>query len=244
MNSPVLEMLEFTATSLRDVDAVLVADVNWRVAAGDFWCVSGAGGSGKSEFLLLAAGLLAPLRGTLKLFGEELPETEEAQLEQRLKLGFVFDGGNLFNHLTVAENLALPLRYHRELSVSELSERVETLLEFAELTPWANSTPGALGRNWQKRAGLMRAVALQPELLLLDNPLGGADARHAAWWQTTLGQLAAGHWSMPDKRATTLVVTTDDAQLWQNRARQFARLQDGRFEVPTKEVLAAAITKG
>ena len=244
MNPPVLEMLGFTAMSVRDPDVTLVADVNWRINAGDFWCVSGAGGSGKSDFLMLAAGLLSPVRGVVKTFGEELPDDEAAELEQRLKLGFVFDGGNLFNQLTVAENVALPLRYHRELSANELSERVETLLELAELTPFAHTTPGALGRNWRKRAGLARALALQPELLLLDNPLGGADARHVAWWQTTLGQLAAGHWFMPNKRATTLAVTTDDAQLWQGQARQFARLQDGQFEVLTKEVLADAITKG
>ncbi len=243
-NSTIIEMTGVVSGALRDTDTIIVEGADWRVAADDFWCVVGAGGSGKSDFLMMAAGLLAPVRGTLKLFGEELQDFEEAQLQQRLKLGFVFDGGSLFNNLTLAENIALPLRYHRELSASELSDRVAVLLELAELTPWANSTPGTLGRNWQKRAGLVRALALSPELLLLDNPLGGADARHAAWWLDVVGQLAAGHWSMPDKRATTIVVTADDARPWHAHARQFARLHEGRFEVTTKEMLADPIAKG
>jgi ABC-type sulfate/molybdate transport systems ATPase subunit len=239
MNSPLLELLGVSANFQRDAETPLVTDANWRVAAGDFWCVSGAGGAGKTDFLMLAAGLLMPICGMVKWFGEEFPEDEAAQLQQRLKVGLVFDGGNLFNHLTVAENVALPLRYHRELSPSELAERVATLLEFAELTPFANSTPGTLGRNWQKRAGLARALALSPELLLLDNPLGGADARHTAWWQTALKKISSG------QNPKTLVVTADDAAAWRGRARQFARLHEGKLELQSSatSVDAPAETK-
>jgi ABC-type transporter Mla maintaining outer membrane lipid asymmetry ATPase subunit MlaF len=220
MNPPLLELIGVSANFLRDGETPLVIDANWRVAAGDFWCVSGAGGAGKTDFLMLAAGLHTPGRGTVEWFGASLPETEAEQLAQRLKVGLVFDGGKLLNQLTVAENIALPLRYHRELAPGELAERVKLLLDFAELTPWANSTPGTLGRNWQKRAGLARALALQPELLLVDNPLGGADARHIAWWHTALGQITP-----------TLVVTADDAAAWRGRARQFARLHEGKLEL-------------
>src|SRR5260370_15025 len=82
-------------------------------------------------------------------------------------------------------------------------------------------TRRTLGRNWQKRAGLARALALDPEVLLRDNPLGGADALHAGWWLNFLGQLSAGHEVMPGKRATTLAVTADDVNPWRARARQF-----------------------
>lgn len=241
---PVIEMLGVTCGALRDSDAIVVERADWCVAAGDFWCVSGAGGTGKSDFLMLAAGLLAPVSGVLRIFGEESREEESAQLRQRLKLGFVFDGGHMFNQLTLAENIALPLRYHRELAPDELAGRVATLLELAELTPWANNTPGMLGRNWLKRAGLVRALALQPEVLLLDNPLGGADARHTAWWLEVVTQLAAGHWAMPDQRATTIVLTADDPQPWHGRARQFGRLHEGRFEVDAENCLAEIPTKG
>ena len=231
-NPPLIQMFGVTAVALRDADAVIASGVDWTVNAGDFWAVGGSAGSGKSDFLMLAAGLLAPQTGLCKIFGDDLPAFEEDRVQQRLRLGFAFDGGNLFNQLTVAENIALPLRYHRNLTAAEIAARVAELLALTELEPWADSTPGTLGRAWQKRAGLARALALQPELLLLDNPLGGADARHAAWWLDFLGRLATG------ERATTLVVTADDLQPWRGHARQFARLQDGHFEVVAKEMLA------
>src|SRR5206468_1523503 len=102
------------------------------------------------------------LRGTYRFFGEAMPIFEDARLPQRLRLGFVFDGGQLFSQLTVAENIALPLRYHPGLTAAQTEERVKTLLEQTELTPWADSTPATLGRNWRKRAGLARSLALQP----------------------------------------------------------------------------------
>ena len=240
----VIEMAGVAVGALRGPDAVVVAAVNWSVAAGDFWAVGGRAGSGKSDFLILAGGLLSPRAGVCKIFGDDLPIFEEERLQQRLRLGFVFDGGHLFNHLTVAENVALPLRYHLESSAADIAERVERLLAATGLTLWANSAPGPLGRSWQKRVGLARALALAPEVLLLDNPLGGADAQHAAWWLEFLGQLSAGHELMPGQRPVTLVVTADDLHPWRNRARQFAELRDGRFEVVAKERLAAETPNG
>jgi ABC-type transporter Mla maintaining outer membrane lipid asymmetry ATPase subunit MlaF len=108
---------------------------------------------------------------------------------------------------------------------------VGALLELTGLQRFARRTPGALGRNWQKRVGLARALALRPEILLLDNPLGGADVREAGWWLNLLAQFSTGHEFMPDKRATTLVVSADDLRPWRERAKQFAVLRDGRFQV-------------
>ena len=71
-----------------------------------------------------------------------MPLFEEARLKERLRLGLVFDGGQLFNHLTVAENIALPLRYHHNLSRAAAATAVGELLERTELTPWAESAPG------------------------------------------------------------------------------------------------------
>lgn len=225
----VIEMSGVAVGALRDPDAVVVEDVNWSVAAGDFWAVGGR--AGKSDFLMMAGGFVTPQAGACKIFGDDLPIFEEERLQQRLRLGFVFDGGHLFNRMTVAENVALPLRYHLDSPAMEIVGRVERLLAATGLTPWANATPGTLGRNWQKRVGLARALALSPEVLLLDNPLGGADAQHAAWWLDFLVGLSAGHELMPGRRPVTLVVTADDLQPWRNRARQFAGLRDGRFEM-------------
>ncbi|MBK7338460.1 MAG: ATP-binding cassette domain-containing protein [Saprospirales bacterium] len=127
----------------------------------------------------------------------------------RLKLGVVFDGGQLLSGMSVAENIALPLRYHRELSPDELAARVNDLLKQMDLATMADRTPGQIGRAWQQRAGLARAMALQPEVLLLDSPLTGLDVRHANWWLGFLDQLSHGHRWM-NGRPMTLVVTADD----------------------------------
>src|SRR4051812_15592431 len=91
-----------------------VEGINWRVMPKDFWIVAGLFGSGKSDFLATAAGLQRPSRGVVKLFGHEtFTLKEEILVEHRRRIGLVFsNGGRLFNRLTVAENVALPLRYH------------------------------------------------------------------------------------------------------------------------------------
>jgi len=225
---PALQMEAVAVGSLRDPDVVVAEEVNWTVEAGDYWVVAGAQGSGKSDFLMLAGSLTAPRSGRYRMFGEDMPIFEDTRLEARLRLGLVFDGGQLFTHLTVAQNLALPLRYHRNLAKGEAEAAVRDLLEAAELTPWANRTPTLLGRSWQKRVGLARALALQPEVLLVDNPLAGLDLRHTTWWLGFLDQLSNGHPLMRG-RPVTLVVTTADLRPWEGHARQFAILKNQRL---------------
>jgi len=224
----VIDMTAVSAGSLRDPNALAVENVHWRVVAGDYWVVAGLQGSGKSDFLMMTAGLMPPAQGSYRLFGEAMPIFGDAHLSTRLRLGLVFDGGQLFNQLTLTENIALPLRYHRNLTPAEAGEAVETMLELTELAPWANSTPGAVGRNWQKRAGLARALMLRPAVLLLDNPLAGLDLRHTGWWLNFLDQLSAGH-TLLAGQPLTLVVTADDLRPWRGRARQFAVLKGKQF---------------
>ena len=104
-----------SAGSLRDPTATVAEEVNWTVQAGDYWVVAGLQGSGKSDFLMMTGGLMAPLCGRYRFFGENMPIFEDARLPTRLRLGLVFDGGQLFHHLTVARNVALPLSYHQNL---------------------------------------------------------------------------------------------------------------------------------
>lgn len=228
--TPVIEMKGVGVSALYRPDLTVLEQVDWQVAAGDYWVVAGLHRSGKSDLLMLTAGLLSPLCGSYRLFGAPMPIFEGENFPTRLRAGFVFDDGHVLNNLTVAENIALPLRYHENLSGDELAERVGQLLKITELSPWANNTPGVLGRNWRKRVGLARALALRPELLLVDNPLGGLDVRDAGWWLDFLAQLSVGHDYMPDKRPATLVVTADDVRPWRDRAKQFAVLRAGRFE--------------
>jgi putative ABC transport system ATP-binding protein len=223
-------MEDVSAGSMQDPDAVVAKGIDWTVAPGDYWVVAGLQGSGKSDFLMMAGSLMPPRRGRYRLFGQDMPIFEEGRLKERLRLGLVFDGGQLFNQLTVAENIALPLRYHQNLSEGEAEAAVRELVAVTELTPWAERVAGTLGRSWQKRVGLARALALKPEVLLVDNPLGGLDLRQAKWWLGFLDQLSKGH-SLMHGRPVTLVVTTADVRPWKGRARQFAILRDQRFTV-------------
>jgi ABC-type transporter Mla maintaining outer membrane lipid asymmetry ATPase subunit MlaF len=178
----------------------------------------------------MTAGLVAPLEGTYRLFGQPMPIFEGEQFATRLRLGMVFDDGRLFNHLTVEENVALPLRYHGKLSVQEINDTAMGILDWMELRPWTANTPGTLAWSWQKRAALARAIALRPEVLLLDDPLLGLDARHASWWLNILDQLSKGcDWTKG--RAVTLIVTAGTLNTWKDRARQFAVLGNNQFKV-------------
>jgi ABC-type transporter Mla maintaining outer membrane lipid asymmetry ATPase subunit MlaF len=227
---PVIEMQAVAVGSMHDASAIVVEQINWTVQPGDFWAVAGLQGSGKSDFMMMTGSLMPPRQGRYRLFGEEMPIFDEERLAHRLRLGLVFETGQLFNHLTVRENIALPLRYHRNLSKSAADSAVQKMLDAIELAPWADSTPGAMGRNWQKRVGLARALMLEPEVLLLDNPLAGLDLRHLNWWLTFLDRLSKG-FDLTGGRPMTLVVTTADLARWKGRARQFAILKNKHFAV-------------
>ena len=227
---PVIEMHEVAVGAMRDQSLTVLEGINWSVAAGDYWVVAGLQGSGKSDFLMMTGGLMPPLAGAYTLFGEPMPIFEEARLKNRLRLGLAFDNGQLFNQLTVVENIALPLRYHDNLRQAEARAQVQPILDAMELAPWADSVPGAIGRNWQKRVGLARALVLKPEVLLLDSPLTGLDLRHVNWWLGILDALSRGH-AVLQGRPLTLVVTTADLRPWKNRARHFAVLKNKRFSV-------------
>jgi ABC-type transporter Mla maintaining outer membrane lipid asymmetry ATPase subunit MlaF len=249
--APAIEMTGVAVGALHDPRATVAAGIDWTVKPGDYWVVAGLHGAGKSDFLMLAGGLMPPQRGRYRFFGEEMPIFEEARLKERLRLGLVFEGGQLFNHLNVAGNVALPLRYHRDLSCADVAAAVTELLECTQLSPWAESTPGDLGRSWQKRAGLARALALQPEVLLLDNPLAGLDPHHAHWWLGFLDQLSKGH-SLMRNRPMTLVVTAADFRPWKGHARQFAVLRNramvvlgawSRLEAANEELVRELLTE-
>src|SRR5476651_1920684 len=224
----VIEMRGVEVCSMRDTHLTALENVNWTVAAGEFWVVAGQQQSGKSDLMMMTAGLMTPAQGSYKLFGIETQSFGESELADRLRVGFVFENGQLFNHLTILENVALPLQYHKDLTPGAAEEKTMALLELMELKPLADVTPLNVGMNWLKRAALARALMLQPELLLLDNPLSVLGARHAKWWLHFLDQLWRGHeWS--GGKPMTIVATAEDLRVWKNDARRFALLRDKKF---------------
>ena len=225
---PAIEMRGVNVAAMRDASFTVVEDVNWSVMAGEFWVVAGQEHSGKSDLLMLAAGLMSPASGSYRVFGNDTAFFGEAELAERLRIGFVFQGGHLFNQLTVAENVALPLQYQKNFTPAEAARTAQTLLDLMELTPLADVTPSNIAANWRQRAALARALILRPEVLLLDNPLAGLGARHLQWWLRFLDQLSCGHeqWGGPP---LTLIATADDLRPWQDARRKFALLRDKQF---------------
>jgi phospholipid/cholesterol/gamma-HCH transport system ATP-binding protein len=229
-DAPVIEMRGVSVGTLRNPQVTVLEEVDWTVNAQDYWVIAGLQGSGKSDLIAMTDGLMPPAAGTYRLFGIEMPIYDEALLDVRLRVGMVFDGGQLFHNLTIAQNIALPLRYHKTMPLEEAESLVKEVLELTGLTSFGDNMAGSVGRNLKKRAGLARALILRPEVMLLDNPLGGLDLRQIAWWLNFLGQLSAGH-AFLNGKPMTLVVTAEDLRPWRDRGKQFAILQQKRFVV-------------
>ena len=223
--APLIELIDAAVFAVDVPNLVTLEGVNWRIMAADFWVVAGLHGSGKSDLLATAAGLQPPERGRHLLFGQDPAKlSEDELLAHRLKMGVVFEhGGRLFNQLTLAQNIGLPLCYHHNRAETEAAETVAAMLEWIGLGATADSLPGRVSRQARQRTALARALVLRPEILLLDNPLHGLDPREIRWWLEMLGRLAAGHPNVGGRRMT-LVVTTDDLRPWLKHGRQFGCL--------------------
>jgi ABC-type transporter Mla maintaining outer membrane lipid asymmetry ATPase subunit MlaF len=228
---PLLEFRGVRVAHSQMLEATLFEKIDWRVVSGDFWVVGSTQGSGKSALLELASARCRPSVGEVRLFGEavfDLPSPRPEQLRRRV--GMVFDqDGRVFTRLTVAENIALPLRYHREISLKEALGELKPLIEAAELggVLWANA--GRISRGWGWRTACVRALALLPELLLLDNPMSGLDRDHARWCRGFVSRLATEGIGRVKPLAT--VVVCDDLRPWVGLGHQFALASGGKWEV-------------
>jgi ABC-type transporter Mla maintaining outer membrane lipid asymmetry ATPase subunit MlaF len=228
--APVVEMVDVTIRASDSSETALVEGVHWTIGPSDYWVVAGLPGAGKSDLLATAAGLNRPLRGTLRLFGRDTAGlAEEEWLEARLRVGLVFEnGGRLFNHLTIAGNIALPICYHGNCSPEEAKARVDQILHLTGLTAMANRTPGRIKPPWRQRAALARALATGPSVLLLDNPLAGLGLQEARWWRQLLSELTAGS-EVTGGRPLAVAVACSDLRPWADHGKRFALLKQKRW---------------
>ena len=164
-------ILRFDGVERRYGDVVAVGGVSCDIAAGSFVALVGASGSGKSTLLKMVNTLTHPTAGRVLFGGEDVTALKQAQLRRRV--GYVFQGIGLFPHFTVAENITIGPR----LAGEKLSaERIAQLLELVELDPdMASRMPDALSGGQRQRVGVARALAGEPELLLMDEPFGALD---------------------------------------------------------------------
>lgn len=150
--------------------------INLDVYRGETMVVMGGSGCGKSTLLRHLIGSITPDEGTVELLGQDITKMNEAQMNEiRKKFGILFQSGALFNSITVGENVALPLREHTRLDDTTIEIMVKIKLELVGLREHAEKMPAQLSGGMKKRAGLARAIALDPQILFYDEPSAGLD---------------------------------------------------------------------
>ncbi|MCE2542935.1 MAG: ATP-binding cassette domain-containing protein [Acidobacteria bacterium] len=177
-------------------------DVSVELPAGEATVVLGRSGTGKSVLLKHIVGLLHPDAGRVFLGDQDITALAPAALAvARRQIGFLFQNAALFDSITVAENVAFPLRRHTRLPEAEIRARVEEKLAAVGLADAVARMPAALSGGMRKRAGLARAMALEPSVLLVDEPSAGLDPVTSEEIDDLLVRVKR-------ERGTTLVVVT------------------------------------
>lgn len=157
-------------------DTKVLDGVDLDVAEGETFVLLGASGSGKTVLMKHLEGLLQPDAGTVIIDGHDLSTGDRAALDAvRREVGVQFQSGALFDSMTVAENVAFPLREQQHLDKAEVQRRVTELLKLVGLEAAAQQLPGELSGGMRKRLAFARAMALRPRLLLADEPTAGLD---------------------------------------------------------------------
>lgn len=154
----------------------ILKDVSLTVRDGETMVILGASGSGKSTLLKLIIGLLKPTSGEVMVNGKDMARLSEAELNhERRHMGFVFQYSALFDSMTVKENVAFGLRMHTKMSEEEIDRIVKEKLHLVGLDGIENLMPSSLSGGMKKRVSLARAIALEPEIILYDEPTAGLD---------------------------------------------------------------------
>lgn len=172
-NAPHIEVRDLT---MAYGEAVIQHDLNFTVNKGDIFVIMGGNGCGKTTLMRALIGLQRPARGTVLYSGLDFWNADpEQQARLKRRLGIMFQGGALWSSLTLAENIALPLKEYTTLPPRRLAEIVSFKLALVGLAGFEGFYPVELSGGMKKRAGLARAMALDPEILVIDEPSSGLD---------------------------------------------------------------------
>ncbi len=183
---------------------VIQRDLNFVVNKGDIFVIMGGNGCGKTTLMRALVGLQRPAQGTVLYGGEDFWNVDpEQQARLKRRLGIMFQGGALWSSLTLAENIALPLKEYTALSPRHLAEIVSFKLALVGLAGFEDFYPAELSGGMKKRAGLARAMALDPDILVIDEPSSGLDPLTASRLDDLILELR-------DSLETTIVVITHE----------------------------------
>ena len=210
----------------------VLRDVSFEVPAGEALCILGRSGTGKSVTLKLIISLLKPDEGTIWIEQNEITRLDESRLSQvRRKMGFLFQDAALFDSLNLYENLALPLFRLTDKSPEEVDFVIDRVLHQVGLAAEKKKMPSELSGGMRKRAGLARALVLEPRIVLADEPSSGLDRITASEIDDLLLKQKAEH-------NTTLIVVTHDVRGARRVGDRIAVLDKGKLVAfgPVEEV--------
>ena len=204
--------------------AEVLRGLSFQLERGETLVVMGGSGSGKTVLLRHVAGLIRPAAGEVRVFGIAIERlSEEELLPIRRRMGYVFQGAALFDSLSVHENVAFPLHEHTSLAEREIHERVVHVLSLVGLgEDVLPLLPSELSGGMRKRVGIARALVIEPELMLFDEPTAGLDPTNSKMVGELIVQLKGGV-------GDTSIVVTHDVELARTVADRLAILMDGRF---------------
>lgn len=169
-------IIEVTDLTVGYDDNIVLEKLNFSVGIGEVFGIMGGSGCGKSTLLKHMIGLYVPKTGDVKIFGESMVNASEAEQRQLMRrFGVTYQGGALFGSMTVLENIAMVLEEYTDFSPDKIREVAESKLALVDLAGFGDYMPSALSGGMRKRAGLARAMALDPALLFFDEPSAGLD---------------------------------------------------------------------
>jgi len=218
-DTPAVELRHVTKTF---GDRRVLDDLSLSVARGRVLCVLGRSGTGKSVTLKHIVGLMKPDQGQVFVEGEDITGMTARELTSvRKRIGFLFQNAALFDSISVGENVAFPLRRHTKLPDAEIRTRATDLLQQVGLEREYDTMPAELSGGMRKRAGLARALSLEPAILLADEPSAGLDP-------VTSGEIDRLLLDLKHRSNTTLIVVTHHITSARTIGDQFVFLHEGK----------------
>jgi phospholipid/cholesterol/gamma-HCH transport system ATP-binding protein len=201
----------------------ILKDVNLKVHKGESLIILGKSGSGKSVTLKCIVGLMRPDSGLVKVLKSNVPDLNNDELQAlRMKIGFIFQSGALYDSMSVRENLEFPLVRHEKLSDDEVENRIKEALADVGLEDSIDKMPSELSGGMRKRIGLARTLILKPEIMLYDEPTTGLDP-------ATSKEISNLILKMQDKFKVTSVIVTHDMECARMTADRIVVIKDGVF---------------
>ena len=223
MNTAPKKLVEMRGIKLQFADKVILDGVDFSVQTQEVLVVMGLSGGGKSTLLSILMGLLKPSAGSILFKEEDLTIIPRPKLnEARTHIGMVYQNAALVSSMNVRENIELPLKELSDKNNKEIDSIVDQKLELVELKDAKDKLPSELSGGMQKRVGLARALAMEPELILFDEPTAGLDPINSKHIDDLIIQLR-------DKQKVTAIVVTHEMDSAFAVATRMAFLHEGKI---------------